>query len=96
MGKGILMFIGGAIAYFGGILFGAFVLLKVWGWYIVPGFGAPELTMFMAVGLKMVASTLTSAGLSTKSDYGFLELVALGYFVNLMILIIAYVTLLVV
>ena len=36
-----------------------FVLMKLWGWFIVPTFGLPALTIAVAIGLALTVSFLT-------------------------------------
>lgn len=92
----VLATIGVVIAFFGDILFGAFVLSKVWGWYIVPAFNAPELTIATAVGLKLVMKALNGVKLpsdSDSSDRGLINEIILGFIFNVMLLALSYIML---
>lgn len=43
-------------------IFKAFVLVKLWGWFIVPGLGVPTLSMITAVAISMITGLLTYRG----------------------------------
>ena len=40
-------------------IFNGYALSVLWGWFVVPTFGLPELTIAPAIGLAMVVSYLT-------------------------------------
>lgn len=59
-----------ALAIFGGIvgfvllmtvsaIFNGYALSVLWGWFVVPTFGAPQLSIVAAIGIAMVVSYLT-------------------------------------
>ena len=40
-------------------LWSAYVLTKLWGWFVIPTFELPELSVAAAVGLALIVSYLT-------------------------------------
>ena len=50
------------------MVWNGFVLATLWGWFIVPYFEAPALTVAMAVGITLAASLFTSGYRPGKSD----------------------------
>ena len=42
-----------------GAIWNGYALTVLWGWFVVPTFGAPMLALAPAIGLAMVASYLT-------------------------------------
>jgi hypothetical protein len=66
-----------ALVVFGGLLllvfdyaFSGYVLSMLWGWFVVPTFGAPKLGMVPAIGIVLVVSYLTHQNNLSKSDEG--------------------------
>lgn len=64
-------------------LWGGYVLMKLWGWFIVTTFtGAPQLNLAEAIGLDLVVSMLTLRRVaSSNEDEGLWEsmFMSLGY-----------------
>lgn len=50
------------------ILFRAFVLTKIWSWYIVTGFALAPLSMYHAFGLSLVVGFLTFTYVDNDPD----------------------------
>ena len=50
------------------MVWNGFVLATLWGWFIVPYFEAPALTVAMAVGITLVAGLFTGRYRPGKSD----------------------------
>ncbi len=68
-----------ALAVFGGIvgiglllvlssIFNGYALSVLWGWFIVPTFGAPALGIVPAIGIAMVVSYLTHQKNESKKE----------------------------
>lgn len=49
-------------------LWRGYVLSILWGWFIVPTFGAPALSLVMAIGLAIVVGMFTASIPSKKKD----------------------------
>jgi len=49
-------------------LWSGFVLTKLWGWFIVPVFNAPYLTIPQAIGLTIIITMLWSRSWSDSED----------------------------
>jgi len=49
-------------------LLNGWVLTKLWGWFIVPAFELPSLTLLPAIGIGLVVSLLTHQ--HVHNDYG--------------------------
>lgn len=49
------------------MLFRAYVLTALWGWYIVPGFGAAPLKMAIAFGALVIIAAFMSSSGDTKT-----------------------------
>lgn len=49
-----------------GGIFEAFVVTKLWGWFVVPTFGLPELSIAVAFGIGMLIALVTNHGNFTK------------------------------
>lgn len=47
------------IVTFGGLFLRAFVICKLWGWFIAPFFAVPEIGMAYAIGISTIISLLT-------------------------------------
>lgn len=79
----VLAFFGGAVGFviliaLSSILNG-YVLSVLWGWFMVPTFHVPALTLAPAIGLAMVVSYLTyQISDCEESDKGFGEKIARG------------------
>lgn len=56
LGKLFLMFIGFCAAAVVVMLVNGFVLATLWGWFVVPVFGAPPLTIFQAIGITLITT----------------------------------------
>jgi len=75
--------IGGLLATIAGIVWKGFVLTVLWGWFVVPLFRLPELTIPAALGLSLVVGYMTKDGqqMKTGEDFGgavFKALIALA------------------
>jgi len=75
--------IGGLLATIAGIVWMGFVLTVLWGWFVVPLFRLPELTIPAALGLSLVVGYMTKDGqqMKTGEDFGgavFKALIALA------------------
>lgn len=55
--NGCLAFLGGLAAVAGLLLYSAYIVAVLWGWFIQP-LGAPHLTLPSAMGLDLIASIL--------------------------------------
>ena len=51
-----------------GALANGFVLTKLWGWFIVPVFGLPQLSLPYAIGFAMIIGYLTRHDFKIKDD----------------------------
>lgn len=51
-------FVGLVLMVAGLTILNAFVLIKLWGWFIVPFFGLPPLIIPVAIGIAMIVSFL--------------------------------------
>jgi len=47
-----------------------YVLTVLWGWFVVPTFGLPALSLAPAIGMSMVVSFLTHQSDATKEQEG--------------------------
>jgi hypothetical protein len=65
-----LKFVGFFVLFIGlmflSTIFNAWVLVILWGWFVVPTFGLPVLTIVKAVGISLVVKFMTYK--STSSD----------------------------
>lgn len=61
-------FVGLALMVAGLTLLNAFVLIKLWGWFIVPFFGLPPLIIPVAIGLALIVSFLAVPINTAKSE----------------------------
>jgi len=62
-----------------GVFVGGWVLSEVWGWFIVPVFNAPSLTVIQAVGITFVVFlVLPGRPPPDTKDKDWMELFALG------------------
>jgi len=50
------------------IVFGGFVLMRLWAWHIVPVFGLPSLTLGHAIGVDLVVVLLRGIHSNKKDD----------------------------
>jgi len=50
-----------------GILIQAFVILKVWAWYLIPFFNAPEIPYLGAIGLTIFFSFLKNKNITNEN-----------------------------
>jgi hypothetical protein len=50
------------------ILFGAWAFCVLWGWFVVPAFHAPAMTMPLAIGLDMVSFHFRSSPSASASQ----------------------------
>jgi Na+(H+)/acetate symporter ActP len=51
-------------------IWSGYVLSILWGWFIVPTFGLPMLSIPVAIGLALIVSYLTKSVSNTKTDWG--------------------------
>ena len=51
-----------------GAIVGGYVLSVMWGWFIVPLFGLPLLSIPYAIGLNLIVSFLTQPNYKPSSD----------------------------
>lgn len=50
------------------VIWDGYVLSVLWGWFLVPAFGLPALSIPMAIGLSAVATLLTTHGAKPDED----------------------------
>lgn len=50
-------------------IWSGYVLSILWGWFIVPTFGLPMLSIPAAIGVALIAGFLTKQISATKSDW---------------------------
>lgn len=50
------------------IILSGFVLKQLWGWFVVPTFGLPELSIPIALGLSLTVTMLTGAPENKPKD----------------------------
>lgn len=50
------------------VIFTAFVITRLWGWFIVPFFELPELTVLYALGISMTARLILPSFSDKKSE----------------------------
>ncbi len=53
-----------------------FVLTVLWGWFVVPTFGLPQLSLVPAIGVSMVASYLSHQYIPSKDGDSFTSALA--------------------
>jgi hypothetical protein len=63
-GKVITFLLLGALA----VMANALAMKYLWGWFVVPLFGAPFLTMWQAYGLAMVAAAILPRNPTTETS----------------------------
>ena len=51
------------------VIFRGWVLSILWGWFIVPSFGLPPLSIAAAIGLSLLTGYLTADFASIKKEY---------------------------
>jgi len=70
--KATALVIGGLLATVAGIAWAGYVLTVLWGWFVVPLFGLPELTIPAGLGLSLVVGYMTKDGqqMKTGEDFG--------------------------
>jgi hypothetical protein len=70
--KATALVIGGLLAAVAGIAWSGFVLTILWGWFVVPLFGPPGLTIPAALGLALVVGYVTKDGqqMKPREDFG--------------------------
>jgi len=54
-----------------GVMWVGYVLTILWGWFVVPLFGPPELTIPVALGLALVVGYVTKDGQQMKPEEDF-------------------------
>lgn len=70
----------------GTILWRGYVLAILWGWFAVPAFGLPQLTIAQAIGVSIVVGMLTHQGFKDDRELGpLVALALLGPLVSLLI-----------
>jgi len=67
-----------------------FVASTLWGWYLVPLFGLPTISVLVAIGLRATVAMWTPMSMS-KNTRPMSELISLSFFYPLMLLVIGYV-----
>jgi len=65
--ENILAFVSFIVAIIG-VFWSAFVLVRLWGWFISPLFSLPVITMAQAIGLSIVVNFLRGTSASKKID----------------------------
>ena len=76
---------GGFAAIVAIIVWRGYVTSVLWGWFAVPVFNVPEISIPVAVGIAGTVAMLTHEGAKTEAD-GFWESVAIGFFGPLVLL----------
>jgi hypothetical protein len=81
----LLTIIGGMVVLGGmmflSAMFNGYALSVLWGWFIVPTFNLPPLSVAPAIGVAMVVSYLThQVNDCEKNEQGFLEGIGKGLF----------------
>jgi hypothetical protein len=61
-----LTFVGGMFIYIVLALYRGLALSLLWGWYVVPTFDAPSLSVIVAIGLSIIVSMFTPMSESKK------------------------------
>jgi len=57
--KTVLLFLGGMMALILGAIWGGFVLVVLWGWFIVPAFHVAQISIVLAIGINCIVRLLT-------------------------------------
>ena len=71
------------------IVLNAWVLTKLWGWYIVPAFHLEPLSMIYAFGLSLIVGHMTHQ--TAKNDIGFWKILGTGLTKSLVALAVGWV-----
>jgi hypothetical protein len=59
---------GGIVAMIVGAVVRAYVVAKLWGWYMVAAFGLPQISMTTAFGLSLIMAVFVPTPTPPKSD----------------------------
>jgi hypothetical protein len=68
-----------------------YVLSIIWGWFIVPTFGLPALSIPVAIGLSVVVGMLTSHATKTDGEKNALSAVLIAFFVPVFALLVGWI-----
>lgn len=72
-------FVLGLISFIVLVIFNAFVLTALWGWFIVPLLGFPVLTITYAIGLNLVISMFKNNNIKKEKEYEVFEAFVIGF-----------------
>lgn len=77
--KPLLIILGAITAMALSMIYTGFVFTKLWGWFVIPVFGLPVLTIAQAIGLTIVTrmATVTQIVKDKKEWYEYLILLIL-------------------
>jgi hypothetical protein len=68
-----------------------FVISKMWAWFIVPTFGAPQLSIPVAIGIGMLIAMLAKNNIEKKEKESLLVTIGIALLSPLMTLLIAWI-----
>ena len=68
-----------------------FVLVKLWGWFVVPAFGLPTLSIPVAIGISLIIKYLTIHRSKTAEDVDMWEAYKFAISFPIMTLIIGWI-----
>jgi len=70
----------GSVMIFLSVIWGGFVFMKLWKWFIVPTFDTKPLLLIQAIGTIMVVSLVTHRNIKAEKDQDWEDIVK-GFFI---------------